>query len=359
MESNLLRKKNKVIILLHLGKKFAILFTSYSGTQLIEMTILNSILSLKESPKDQKSLKYLVEISFQVSKSYMERNRSRIKFLQHCEDETLNENALEAITPFFSPDDSGNYSNLIKPFENWKPEIKSEEEAAYFLNRVIAKRVEQYLASRLRELDPVFSKILDSVNYLVKKGNYRKYLFLGKRFIIPPGTIEFGKNFITAEKFNSIPVSVFTSKNELLENLFGYLCDHTDYEAAIPVNALVLKLKHISSEDFLSEKQKFNFPVRMDINEVIESGFETANNRLINFYLAKKKLNEPETESFRKALKDMAEDLKDGGLNPGLYSYLQPYLPSLSKDEYTVKYHNKLEYLLKVMKSTIAEKLQE
>lgn len=54
----------------------------------------------------------------------------------------------------------------------------------------------------------------------------------------------------------------------------------------------------------------------------------------------------------------MAEDLKNGGVNPGLFKYIEPYINNLSKEEYQLKYHNILEYLLKLMKNKIGEMLR-
>ena len=73
----------------------------------------------------------------------------------------------------------------------------------------------------------------------------------------------------------------------------------------------------------------------------------------------KEKLDYQEQKAFESALKEMASDLSDGGINPGLYHYLFPHLSGLSEIEYKTKYHNILEYLLKVMKNNIAEKLTE
>jgi hypothetical protein len=42
-----------------------------------------------------------------------------------------------------------------------------------------------------------------------------------------------------------------------------------------------------------------------------------------------------------------------------MYEYLTVYMKNLDKDTYLSKYHNILEYLVKVMKNTIAEKLSQ
>lgn len=57
------------------------------------------------------------------------------------------------------------------------------------------------------------------------------------------------------------------------------------------------------------------------INLAIENTFKKLNET----YLTKGKLSEEEVKIFRRTIKDMAEDLKDGGVNPGLYKYLSAF----------------------------------
>ncbi|MCX8010291.1 MAG: hypothetical protein N3A61_04010, partial [Ignavibacteria bacterium] len=55
----------------------------------------------------------------------------------------------------------------------------------------------------------------------------------------------------------------------------------------------------------------------------------------------------------KNALEDIAYDLKDGGINPGLYDYLHKYMDKLKIEEYKSNYHNILEYLVRLMKEKI------
>jgi len=53
----------------------------------------------------------------------------------------------------------------------------------------------------------------------------------------------------------------------------------------------------------------------------------------------------------------MCEDLMNGGINPGLYNYLSPYMKDLNNEMYKQNYHNIIEYLLKSTKAHIAENI--
>ena len=95
------------------------------------------------------------------------------------------------------------------------------------------------------------------------------------------------------------------------------------------------------------------------MDELVNLALESALKKLENSYTAKSKLNELESNSLRSALTDISEDMKNGGINPGLYEYLSPYINDLSKEAYKDNYHNILEYLIKVTKGVIADNLKE
>lgn len=113
----------------------------------------------------------------------------------------------------------------------------------------------------------------------------------------------------------------------------------------------------MTSALFLSSDS--HFTSKFDVEEIVDMGLCQALKKLDDTYWTNGKLSNVERESFAKALRDLAEDLKDGEINRGLYGYLRQHIIGLEKNDYQFKYHNILEYLLKVMKNTIREKLTE
>ena len=134
---------------------------------------------------DQKdSINQLIEICQTIALSYLHFNYRKVyKFLQN-ENLTIEEFALDAIAPLFIRDKNEQNISIQIDFNNWHPEIKTEDDALFFLNKIIASRVEQHIYSFLKEEDPFFSKILDSVNYLIKSQGYKKTQSYGKTYII-------------------------------------------------------------------------------------------------------------------------------------------------------------------------------
>ncbi|MBS4032987.1 MAG: hypothetical protein KGZ85_00865 [Ignavibacterium sp.] len=324
------------------------------------MEVLAALQTLAEG-KYQRSteINFLVEKTYSLATGYLGLNHKKIFKLLQKGEYCINEIAIDAIAILFVPDKEKNIIPLANSFKKWHPPIETENDALYFLNRIVAGRIEQHIFSSLREYDPFFSKILDSVNYLVKTGNYKKISLAGRSCIIEKDGCDLRGNIIDCEEFDKIPVSILADRKNLLNSVFEYLKNRTVFSAVIPINLLVYRIKHINFSEYVAQ---FNPSVRtkdFEIEEFTSFGFNTAKIKLELSYLQKGKLNEFESTCISNALKDMSKDLSDGGISPGMYEYLTVYMKDLDKEQYLTKYHNILEYLVKVMKNTIAEKLSQ
>jgi hypothetical protein len=80
--------------------------------------------------------------------------------------------------------------------------------------------------------------------------------------------------------------------------------------------------------------------------------------KLNESYFKKGKLSDEEILLFEKTIKDILVDLKDGGVNPGLYKYLMANDNRITIELYEQKYRNILEYIYKLLKQNIAAQLR-
>lgn len=323
-------------------KKIEILPFFMSPASLVTQSLLNSV----------------IEKSYRIALKYLQFHRLKITKLISNQNLTLQELAIDCIAGMFVKENNSELISLKLTFNNWEPEIVSEDDCIYFLNRVVASRVEQHIFKLLKEADPFFSKLLDSTNYLIRTCGYSKVCFLGKTFITETAEAEFEKCFISNEEFEKLPIALFQNKKTLLAVLFDHINNETDYNPAIPLNDLINRLKHINFSEYLVNEFVNNEFKKIEVKEIVDDGFNFVMDKLLNSYLEKGKLDSKEKNAFELALKEMSIDLSDGGINPGLYQYLSPHLAGLSETEYKSKYHNTLEYLLKVMKSKIAEQIK-
>jgi len=270
---------------------------------------------------------------------------------------TLEELSIDAIAPLFLRDNFNENISIRTSFDNWEPPINTDEDALFFLNKIVASRVEQHLALILREEDPFFSKILDSVNYIVKSQRFKKVQVLGKTYIIRDSYNIIDNFFIDHIEFEKIPTLLFKDKKNLITNLLAYLESETNFVIAIPLNDLIYRLKHINFVDYFYAEPGDTLNKRFEMDELVSLALNSTLKKLNNSYTLRGKLSEEESKSISNALKDMCEDLMNGGITPGLYDYLSPYMKDLSKEIYKKNYHNILEYLLKTTKTVIVENI--
>ncbi|MCH8032177.1 MAG: hypothetical protein IH950_00280 [Bacteroidetes bacterium] len=303
-------------------------------------------------------LNNFIERLFKIGESYLNHRYSRIKNLVNSNQDTLEEIAIEAIAPLFQNANYNNHFNIVDDIRNWNPPINSENESLFFLNKIISNRMEQHISRMLRESDPFFSRILDSVNYLIRMGGYKKVSYLGKVHITEPKNSNINWIVITDNEFYKIPTYLFYESKILLKSLFYFIKTETQYFPAIPLNELIFRLKHINLSDYLSSDYVNDISDKIEISEILNIALSYTEKKLKSSYLDNGKLTIEEYESFKCALKTLAADLGDGGVNPCLYKYLAPYISGLTKEEYQKKYHNILEYLLKQLKSKIAKELR-
>lgn len=324
------------------------------------MEILAALNKLAEG-SNQRSIEinYLVEKSFLTAVSYLGINHKKIFKLLQKGEYTINDIAVDAIAPLFVVDEEKNLTPLAISFLNWTPAIETESHALFFLNKVISGRVEQHTYSLLREYDPFFSKILDSLNYLIKCNGYKKISLAGKYLVVEDELEESIGQIISYDDFENLPASFFLDKKTIFPKLFKYITEETEYLPAIPLNHLVNRIKHLNFSDYLIEGNSNQAVSKYELIQFTEFGFNTAAEKLEHSYLKKGKLTEFEAGWIRNALRDMSVDLLDGGISPGMYEYVIPYIKNLKKEDFLLKYHNILEYLVKVMKNTIAERLAE
>lgn len=323
------------------------------------------ILHLISTLDSQQSINKLVEICYKIALSQIHFSYKKIHRIILRNEIAMEDIAIDSITSLFEKDESGCFKNILVPFNSWQPQIKTEEEAFYFLNKLVQKRVEQHISFLLRQSDPFFSKLMDSVNYLIKKSNpsesglsgFKKVNYLGAVYIINSESEEISGKTIPIEEFEKLPAALFGERKNLLQNILQYIISETTYDAAIPFNALIHKLKELNVALYKVSESTTEQNDSTEVNSIITQALNKTFKKLEDSYILKEKFSQDEGEKFKKAIMDMSVDIKDGGVNPGLYKYLQFHFDSLDEQTYKQKYHNILEYLLKVLKQNIADEL--
>lgn len=305
------------------------------------------------------SRRQLIEISYKIALTYLKYNFRKVKKILISEELTPQELALDAISSLFESDEENRFVIIEEAVKRWNPPIDSEKEAEFFLNKLIASRIEQHISLLLRQSDPFFSRILDKINYQIKKKGLKKSNFLGNVFIIPSHSDKITGCVIKEEDFNALPLKIFSCRENLFENIFNHLKNETSFAVAIPLNLLIFRLKEVDSSLFEISEATSDYLEKRNVDSIVESALKITLDKFEMSYIKKGKFDNDDFSLIEKVLKDIAYDLKDGGVSPGLYKYFIVHNPDITHEIYLSKYRNTLEYLFKILKQNIASELQD
>ena len=304
----------------------------------------------------QRELNFIIENSVKIAVCYVNNEFKKIKKIILKEDLETEDIALESVSMLFEKDTHGMFFRLIEAYKKWDPPVSTESDALFFLNKIISGSVSRHISRMLKNSDPVFSKIQDSVNYYARKNGYFRINYFGSVYISEYENFDVREKIISYKDFEKLPFHIFNGNKNILKDVFAFLNNETDYMPAIPLNALIIRLKNFYLNEYPDKTRNIQFNAKFESLDLIKKGLERASEKLESTYFKKGKLSKMEKTAFLSTLYLMAEDLSNGGLSPGLYNYLKIYIAGLTKSEYNSKYHNILEYLLKVMKAAIAQK---
>ncbi len=311
-----------------------------------------------ENKSSRAEVNHIIELSHSFAYSYLKYRYKNLSKVLMAEDLTMQELAIDAIAPLFERDEAGIFIKLFRAFNGWNPKIETEEQATFFLNRLVAKSTEKYAAELLRQSDPFFSKILDSVNYLIEKNNYLKKQIIGTTYIIEnENLVKIGA--LPDRKFiNELPIELFNDNKNAVSKIFDYIKTNTDKTPAIPLNALVMKIKQVRATNFILTDSAPNGN-ESEIDSIVNKALDITFTKMQETYVNKGKLEENEAKSIEIAIESIVSDLRDGGINPGLHKYFLEQFTELNFDDYESRYQNIFEYLFKVLKKEIADQLNK
>ncbi len=325
------------------------------------MASLHSLLkNISSSVLPEKEFNELIKNSLKISTAILSKRYYNYypNFLNG--DFSTTDFAIDSISPLFIKDKLGELP-IKKSLLTWDKEITDEASAYYFLSKVIGNRIEQEISKKLKEADPFFAKILRSINYVIEKKNYSKTSYFGVVYILENVSAELNQKPSSAEFIEALPNNFFHGSNEkILVAVFDYLKKETDLYPAVPLNALIRRIKRYHSDNFTNSlpPKQTNFDSNLDIENIVSCSLNDVTARLNTFYVEKGKLNKDESEIFRNVLVEYANDLKDGGVSRGLYDYFNAHMIDLSKEDFYEKYHHNLDYLIRLLKKGIAERLE-
>jgi hypothetical protein len=315
--------------------------------------ILEILKAVCDDSTSHLQINHLVEVCQKIAHTYLKYRYKNISKALLAEDVSLTEMSIESIAHLFERDSSGVFIKLKVLIHKWQPPIETEESALYFLNSLVSKSSENYVAQLLRSSDPFFSKILDSLSYKIDKEKYCKKHFLGVTYIVQNDSEQQPASLPDSDFINSLPAELFSSK-KMLEKIFSYIKTQTNQTPAIPINALVMRIKKLNAAEFIYDGT-VEVEDKLEVDRIVNKALQNTFEKMRISYLAQHKLNEFEANGIEKALQSISTDLKDGGVSPGLNKYFFEQFSEIPLSDYKKKYQNIFEYLFKTFKKEIAD----
>ncbi len=323
-------------------------------------SILSYLGKIYSGKLERAELRKIIEISHNIALIYLEKKYYRYKSYFSNYGKFFSDIAIDSITPLYVKKNSLDLNLVKKTMSKWNKEINSEEDAAFFLYNLIWKRVDQTVVAILHELDPLYGSILNSIMYYVKNNGYKKIYYFGHSYIVEAGNDIIKGTIIAESEFNNLPAKLINNKiNTAINNVFDFLKNNTEHFPAIPLNYLVVRIKQLylnnNNTDGIIEDYHDS---RLFVDQVISDSLGKVNSIIDNRYVTKNKLSAIEGDIFKKVLVNIANDLKGGSISPGLDDYLKPYFIESTNNDLKIKYHNILDYLLRLLKKYIAGALK-
>ena len=321
---------------------------------MVNYSILDIFEKLEKNILSRKELNYLIKKSYLISSAFLKsKYGSKIAIPQ----KNFEDIAMDAIVPLFTEKSNGKIG-LLNSLQKWQDKIVNESDADFFLSSVIWRRVEQTVSKELKENDPIFAKILKTLNTCIKNCDLKKVRYFGTVLVVQDKEFLIERKIIDEINFNLIPENIFGLKQlKLFNRLFDYLENETKFYPAIPLNLLVKRIKIFYTSSYFSNSTSSNSEDNFILDDIVKDALDDVKEKMEVYYVRNNKLNKTDADYIYGALGNISRDILNGGIHDSLYVYLSDYDPNLSKDDFYKNYHPIMNYLLKKLKNNIYENL--
>jgi hypothetical protein len=326
--------------------------------EIASFNIVEIFKKLTYTDLNREEINFLIDKSYRISISFLKTKfKTNLHFLRD-DNHTLEDIAMDSIVPLFVNNSSGKLG-LARALQKWDDNLDTEDSAEYFLSRIVWRRVDQTVTSILRERDPIFAKILKTLNISILNNRFKKYRYFGTVLVLQNKDAKIFGEIIDEKNFSNIPEKIFVLKQAALFNkLFEHIVDQTNYYPAIPLNLMVKRIKtYYTSNNDITSHYVENSEEKISIREIIDSGMLDLREKIDVYYISHNKLNSDDGDFIYAAFKNISKDMMNGGIKDSLYSYLKDYKKDLTRQIFYTEYHHIMNYLLSRLKNNISDKI--
>ncbi len=325
------------------------------------ITTLACLELLKQNKISHQVIGFLYNSCYKISLKTITKKYSTGNHIFINNETTIENIAADAIAPLFSCTGADNIIGIKRSLDQWEKTIANEAHAEFFIHKIVWSRVAQHVTKLLKETDPIFKKIHSSLKHFIDKNDYNRLYYFGVVYITETQNKSILGSVVPNMEIENLPGDYFKGGfDTVLESIFRYIENDTGYFPALPMNALVRRLKMISSNDLYNPLAGLVIPhygESMDVDQNIDLSLRQIYSKMNNYYAKSEKIEESILETYRLVLKDVANDLKNGINGRSLYDYLKFRMENLSRDDFYDTHHSQLNYLINLFKKAIIEKI--
>jgi len=325
-------------------------------------TKLEYIESLRQNNTSHWIITALYNMCYKIAMATLAQKYFRQSYIFSNSNNSFESIASDAIAPLFISSKPNEPIGIQRSVLQWDSPITNEAQADFFIHKIVWNRVAQHITKLLKETDPIFKKIHSSLKRFIDKNDYNRIPYLGIMFITESHNKKILNRIISNEEIENLPCNLFFGKyDDVLKNIFNYIENETNFFPAIPLNALIRKLKSLNGNEHFTPLLNISAPSFeevFDIDCIIEESLTQVYDTIEKSYSKSSKIDENISKAYKSALRDMAEDMKYGKTSKSLFEYLRFYLSNLTSHEFYSTYHSHLNHLKMQLKKTVIDKIK-
>jgi len=283
---------------------------------------------------------------------------------------TIESTAIDCIAELFERDSDGVFIELEHFFSvEHDLDLLTDDDVTALFRSLVFTKLHDGIFTLYRENDPVLSKILRNMKIALRQSTtLRVEQYLGMAMVVYASDED--RMHLPAHSIETVEqcfakslrgVKHITQYLAAFEHLISTSLDSRNMFSLIDLCVCIKRhiMNHqIPLNDALSmEGLLFD----QDAVTLVESALKHIRKDLYQRYVAKKKLNEEEFTGYMNAIDHMIRDtfLHSDGSEKNYGEYLQHHLPEISYTEYREYHRKQFEYMVKLSKKAVRERLRE
>jgi hypothetical protein len=279
--------------------------------------------------------------------------------------------ALDCLAPLFARDAHGRFTHIESYYTSLHWETLPDADLLACTRRLVYSTVHQQLVRLYRDHDPSLEKIIRNLrNALRGHAALQEERRGGELWIrsthetpdhrlLPEMPWVFLEGELTGYLHDRTPLRA------IVQHLAGILAAQTVYRRSFPLTslALILRMAYSRFEQEPADEGVFEETMLRpdEAEELIGEALETVEAEKRRTYVEKGKVTALTYSAYFAAIRSIlrAEFVENDGMDRSFHAQLQSILPGLSMDEYKEHHRCHLEYLAKLARERLLERIRE